>query len=612
MVDYELPALSTLPPDIWGGEIVGAFGAFDAEVEAPRGLQALRSWRAALAGRWYAPARVVCIGSSTTAGVGATALDRRYVNKLGDLLHARYNPAGVAGGVHVAGVDSGWTTSGTVGTNGLGLGLQSVTLAIGATMSRTVNPCDRITVLFEQGPGAGQFTVAIDGGGATTVTPDTTGSAGRHDGTWTSSALTLGSHSVVITAVGACVISGAYFHIGDYAAGVQVYQSGKSGAVANDFTGGSIPTRVAQLGAGLAVVMLASNDYSTGVDPAVTGANITTLCTNIKAAAYPPPSIALDGTYRRLDTTAPAYPWRAYLDVMQEIAANDPANIAFSDLSSHFPASSSADHWNLIDTDLTHPTDRGHAHLADAAEQALRAPRHAAMRIHTPTRTAPDELTGLLSWWDASSLSLANNDPVSSWAPRAGAETAPLTQSGTNRPTFLTNQINGLPAVSFAAASSQSLDTGAWTASYPVPITIAAVVQIGLNGATPQNLWTGRNGVYCYAGTTPTILQVGAGAAGELNSRESPDLAWHVIVVVYNGSSSRIYWDSRSLTTRGTTGTGASAQMPGTRMATNSGNTANYLNGMFRHYAVFNRALASAEAAGLVAYMAHEHDLEVA
>lgn len=616
MVDYSLPAISTDPldPDVWGQDVTDAFSAFDAEVEAPRAVQALRSWRASLAGRWTSPTRIVCIGSSTTFGTGASVIDRRYVNRLGDLLHARFNPPGIAGGAHVAGVDTGWATTGTVGTAVIGLGLQSVTLAIGATMSRTFSSTTGVTILFEQGPGAGQFSASIDGGAATTITPDTTGAANRHDGTWSSSVLTAGSHSLTITAIGACVISGVYGHSGDLAAGVQVYQSGRAGAVTSDFLGVSIPTRIAQLGAGLCPIMLGANEYATGVAPATFSANLTTLIGNIKAVAYPPPAILLPGTYPRLDVGAtPAYPWPAYLDVMRELAANDPVNIAYGDVSQHFPASNGADAWNLLDPDLVHPTDRGHAHIAEQVEQSLRSPRLAGMRIHTPAKIDPSGLSGLLARYDASAITgLANNDPVSSWPPVAGTETAALAQTGTNRPTYLTGRINGRPAVSLNAANSQSMDTGAWAASHPVPITIAVVARFDLNGANPMNWWSGRSGVYVYAGSTPTVVQVGAGAAGEINSREPADLAWHVAVIVYNGASSTIHWDSRSFTTRGTTGTGVNAALPGLRLGTNSGASGNFLTGEIADLSVIGRALTQTEISGVVAYLADRYALPVA
>ncbi|EFC80874.1 SGNH/GDSL hydrolase family protein [Parafrankia sp. EUN1f] len=615
MVDYTLPALSVSPADVWGGDIVDAFDAFDTEVEAPRSVQALRSWRAALGNRWYGAARVVAIGSSTTAGFGAGALDRRYTNRLGDALHRDYNPTGVVGGAYFMAGDSGWTLTGTTGTTAVGLGLSTTTLAAGATMGRTINPCTSFTVLFEQGPTSGQFTVSVDGGAATTVTPSTSGSANRHDGTWSSGTVAAGSHSILITAVGACAISGVYAHNGDESSGVQVYTSGKSGSVAADFSGAaSIATRCGQLLPGLVILMLGSNDYETGVAPATFGTTVRTIIDNIRAAQYPPPSFLLVSTYRRFDVTSPSYPWSAYGDQLRDIAANDPMNCAWVDIGSVYPQSQSVDHYNIISSDDIHQTDRGYAEMADLLAVALRSPRLAGMQLVTPDIVSPSSLSGLLSWWRASTLALANNDPVSSWAPAAGAQTTPLTQSGSNRPTYIaaSASLGGKPAVYFASGSSQHMDTGAWATSYAVPITVFVVGRF-TSRAAAANWWSGRTGVYVYGGISPSLYAVGAGAAGELAARETPDIAsWHIVAHVFNGASSSIAWDSRVFTTRGTTGTSGSAALPGVRVGCNSSGSGNFLTGGLAELAFYNRALTTTEISQVVAWFAAYYGLEVA
>lgn len=615
MVDYALPALSTSPPDVWGGDVVDAFAAFDGEVEAPRAVQGLRSWRAALGGRWYAPARVVCIGSSTTAGFAAGALDRRYTNRLGDALHREYNPAGIPGGAHYMAGDSGWTLTGTTGTTALGLGLSTTTLQAGATMGRTFTQCTSVTVHFEQGPGSGQFTVSIDGGAATTVTPDTTGAANRHDGTWSSSVLAAGSHSVLITSVGACAINGIYAHLGDETSGVQVYTSGKSGSVAADFAATtSIATRCAQLQPGLVVLMLGANDFETGVAPSTFRTTVRTIIDGIRAVQYPPPSFQLVSPYRRLDVTTPAYPWTAYGDQQRDLAAADPMNCAWVDISSVYPQSQSADAYNIISADNVHQTDRGYAVMADLLHTAIRSPRLAGMRLATPTTVAPDSVSGLLAWWRADSLALADGAAVSSWAPVGGVQTAPLVQTGTNRPIFVAAapSLGGKPAVYFSAASSQHMDTGAWATSYPVPITVFVVGRF-TSSAAAANWWSGRSGVFVYGGTTPTLYSVGAGTAGELAAKEAPDIgSWHVVAHVFNGANSAIHWDSRVFTTRGTTGTGAAAALAGVRAGTNSGGTSNYLTGGLAQLIIYNRALNATEVSQVEAWLAAEYDLEVA
>lgn len=75
-------------------------------------------------------------------------------------------------------------------------------------------------------------------------------------------------------------------------------------------------------------------------------------------------------------------------------------------------------------------------------------------RLLYPERTltgairTPLDLQACVVWLDASQLALSNNDPVATWPNLAASEN--FTQAtGSSQPTFLTNQLNGRPGVSF-------------------------------------------------------------------------------------------------------------------------------------------------------------------
>lgn len=100
--------------------------------------------------------------------------------------------------------------------------------------------------------------------------------------------------------------------------------------------------------------------------------------------------------------------------------------------------------------------------------------------------------SGLVVDWRASALSLADGDPVGSWAPSTGSGT--LTASGGARPTYrATGSPAGGPAVEFLASSSQRL-TLAGVAGLPTaanPGTVIAIVSRlrPVGGAGLQHLW---------------------------------------------------------------------------------------------------------------------------
>jgi lysophospholipase L1-like esterase len=333
------------------------------------------SWHQAARTAGTARVPVVVVGSSTVAGMNATTASRRVVDVLAATLRARHNAPGVIGGTGVTAYGGGygshgWTRSGGAAVTNRGLGFTGWQLGAAAYIERTFTGT-AVTVLFEQGPGAGVFTVAIDGGAPVTVTPDTTG-ATRNDGTWTSSTVTAGSHTVRITGVGTCVIESVYLHNGDQAAGVQMHNSGLGGATTADLAATpGLTTRLAQLQPALVLMLLTSNDYQAGTNPATSKTRVQSWLTGLFAAVSPAPSVLLVHPHRRLDVTAPAFPWEQYGQALADIAAADPERVAYADLSGLYPASQAADTLNLIDSDDIHLTDGGHQVMADALASNL-------------------------------------------------------------------------------------------------------------------------------------------------------------------------------------------------------------------------------------------------
>ncbi len=99
----------------------------------------------------------------------------------------------------------------------------------------------------------------------------------------------------------------------------------------------------------------------------------------------------------------------------------------------------------------------------------LPAHRRIVPRPPASSATTPASFSGLLAWWKADSLSLSNNDPVSSWTDSSGnGKTA--TGSSITRPLYKTSIFGSMPAVVFDGSddemsfSNTSLTTeGAYT-----------------------------------------------------------------------------------------------------------------------------------------------------
>lgn len=75
--------------------------------------------------------------------------------------------------------------------------------------------------------------------------------------------------------------------------------------------------------------------------------------------------------------------------------------------------------------------------------------------LFAPRRFSPRDLPGLRLWLEADAITgLASTDPIDTWSDRSGYGNH-ATQSGGNRPTYVTNAFGTKPGVLFTIASSQ-------------------------------------------------------------------------------------------------------------------------------------------------------------
>src|SRR5665213_57688 len=73
----------------------------------------------------------------------------------------------------------------------------------------------------------------------------------------------------------------------------------------------------------------------------------------------------------------------------------------------------------------------------------------------------PSAIANLGAWYKADSLGLSDGTAVSSWSDSSSGAYTATQATGTKQPIFHTAQVNGLPALQFASASSQYLASSA-------------------------------------------------------------------------------------------------------------------------------------------------------
>jgi hypothetical protein len=576
----------------------------------------LATWRAAYGRRRSSIVNIVSVGSSSVYGSGATTLADRFVDRQANILAAASMTT--AGRHALAGSTTldGWTESGTVTGDTRGLGLATRHLAAGATLSRT-DVCTGWDIHFAQGPGAGAFTVVVDGGAPTTVTPDVSGTAERHDGVYSTGALASASHTLLITATGAVAINGAYICAGDNTTGVRSWCSGKGGTVAADWANAdqSLYHRIGSLRPALVQILLGPNDYGASVTPASFTASVTTVLNRIRAACSPQPSVLLIGTFRRLDTITPTYSWSAYTGALASVAAANSSWCSYIDISPDFPASKAENAaLGLVSTaDYLHQTSAGHQATAERiVSGALLTPAPAVV-VREPF--GPQQVPGLLADFSAQDLvaSLVDGDAVSSWTPTWGLERAPLAQATAGqRPSLAAAAINGLAAVRFTSASSQALDTGLWTATRGTASggkSVLVVVRPTGTLASGQTVYTGTNAastIYAkmqYTSATIASFACGGDADTAIQYTTAVD-TWCGQMAIYNGASSTISrLPGTSSDRSGTTGTGATAGMAGLRLGGNIAGSGGYISMDLARICVWDQALTTDQISRLLEWV---------
>lgn len=168
----------------------------------------------------------------------------------------------------------------------------------------------------------------------------------------------------------------------------------------------------------------------------------------------------------------------------------------------------------------------------------------------------PSDVSTLVAWYDFSDTSslwkdtgrttpvTSDSDVIKGVTDKSGG--GRHLSEASNGPVYLTGQINGVAAASFAAGSQKRLQTGSFTALNP-PLTVIAVSdpQPGTDALfVVDGDATERLVMYFAADQTDVIY-----AGTNLASSDTSDRADHVVSGLFNGGSSEIWRDGVSKNT---------------------------------------------------------------
>ena len=242
--------------------------------------------------------------------------------------------------------------------------------------------------------------------------------------------------------------------------------------------------------------------------------------------------------------------------------------------------------------------------------------------LHWPASWTPADLADLVGWWKADAISgLIDGDPVSTWSDES-ASGWDATASSTDRPTYKTSILNGLPVVRFDGTDDH-LALGAVDASRTVSgSTIYAVVRTDVTDSIIRYWWFGSNGTG-FARTLANLslnTRIGgrtldsdsfASVAATTNVSASTWVLHGGVFDNANGTMAQFVDASAdgtaSLASSGTTSnTAASAVMIGA----NADATASFFDGDIAEIVFVHDALGTSDREKLEGYLAHKWGLE--
>lgn len=208
------------------------------------------------------------------------------------------------------------------------------------------------------------------------------------------------------------------------------------------------------------------------------------------------------------------------------------------------------------------------------------------------------------AWWDASQIvGLVNNDPVTTWSDLRG--TYHVSNTLTARPTYLTNQVNGLPAVSFDTTNDVLIYSGAF-------ITGAAARHVFVVGKATEA--AGNNNIYLQWGAYNPSALFGVGNFVHMNcyntlwrsTTGASTSAFSLVEAQYNGgaifTTGKMWLNGASVTRTGTTdntlNTGSTQIDIG-----NMGMGANFYAKLIAEILIYGAALSAADRAQVASYL---------
>jgi len=226
-------------------------------------------------------------------------------------------------------------------------------------------------------------------------------------------------------------------------------------------------------------------------------------------------------------------------------------------------------------------------------------------RLLRPLATGfdPRRIPNLTVWYDASvASSITIETGVSQWNDLSGNNRHLAQTTTNNQPAYVTNALNGRPAVDFDG-TNDSL-SASFTLSQPMRVFCVGNYR---SNTTGQNLWDGavagnRMRMFLNAASAPSIF-----AGLSLTVSGQSVLGFFVWEAVFNGASSSLLRDGTTLVS-GNSGAGVAG---GVRLGIFGDGSLAPTNCQIAEFILYNRAITASEASAARTYLGRKYAITV-
>lgn len=368
--------------DIFNGDIEETYhqmlnsGSISGPASSLSMSNALRPFRAALGSRATSPVDIIFVGDSISEGQASSVIDNRWITQFILNLRKNFQPTGVNGAVGYIpawrAITSPSAQNSTAGSptqsSNSGLGRRVLQLNASGDTVTFVATCTSFDLLYTtQQSTVSTFTVTIDGGTPSTVTPAT---GGVITGKWSSGALSNASHTIVVAwASNTPQIEGIMPYNQDETKGIRLWDAAHYGFTTSSYVNNGLwAGSLLQIpNPALVVIYLGTNDFGTNVSSTTCRTNLTTIISNIRAK-LPKVSILLIAGYERAGVFSE--PWVNYISAIRAAATTDPFCLVV-DLSTKMVKCDTETISGVYNADNVHPSDKGHLMIADIVTTAI-------------------------------------------------------------------------------------------------------------------------------------------------------------------------------------------------------------------------------------------------